>query len=89
MEYFINDVVEITTARYKSWNDYPDHEKGYFINQSEPAPFIGQRFTIKSIDKEFIYAQINGRFCLRTHTDCVTLYKRPLFNKIISVLCKL
>ncbi|WBC28403.1 hypothetical protein RPMD05_22 [Rhodobacteraceae phage LS06-2018-MD05] len=85
MKYFKNDIVEIITANYKSWNDIPNHERGYYKNQNEPAPTIGQRFRIKIIGDDRIYAEINGRMCLGVHPDCVMLVKRPLVNKVRSL----
>ncbi len=85
MKYFKNDIVEIITAKYKSWNDIPNHERGYFENQNEPAPTIGQRFRIKTIGDKRIYAEINGRMCLGVHPDCVMLIKRPLINMLRSL----
>lgn len=84
MKYFKGDIIEIITARYKSWNDIPDHERGYFENQNEPAPTIGQRFEVKVLAKDKIYAIINGRMCLGVHPDCVMLIKRKLINRLRS-----
>lgn len=88
MEYLKNDIVEIITAKYKSWNDIPQHERGYFENQNEPAPTIGQRFRVKIIGAN-LYAEINDKICLGVHPDCVMLFKRPLINKIHALCTKI
>lgn len=84
MKYFKGDIVEIVTAKYKSFNDIPLSERGYYENQGIPAPFIGQRFRVNSISENMVGAKVNGRICLQTSKDCVTLYKRSLINKFKS-----
>ena len=83
---FEGDIVEIITAKYKSWNDIPLHERGYYENQREPAPTIGQRFRISWIyineRDNTLYANIKGKNCYGVSSDCVILYKRPLINWI-------
>ncbi|MCH7827571.1 MAG: hypothetical protein IIC75_06330 [Bacteroidetes bacterium] len=81
-EYFKNDIVEIITAKYKSWNDIPSHERGYFENQNGLAPTIGQKIRVKIIGENKMYAEINGRMCLGVSPDCVMLVKRPFINWI-------
>lgn len=79
MMYQKGDIVEIVTAKYKSWNEIPDAEKGYFENQQEPAPFIGQRFRIYDFTRngKSVYANIDGRLCLFVSIDCIRLIERP------------
>ena len=89
MKYYKGDIVEIITARYKSWNDIPAHERGYYLNCKEPAPTIGQRFRVAYVPDEHsgqLCAQINGGICLCVYPDCVILIRRSLFNKIRSFL---
>lgn len=82
-KYYIGDIVEIVTAKYKSWEDIPHHERHYFETQKEYAPTIGQRFEVRVItDKGILYAVINNRLQLRTEPSCVRLIRRSLINRI-------
>lgn len=76
MKYQLGDIVEIITAKYKSWSDIPAHEKGYYENNREFAPFVGQRFRVGFVGEERIGAIIDDKMCLHTHPDCLMLVKR-------------
>lgn len=82
MKYFKNDIIEIVTAKYNSWNDIPNHEKGYFETQKLPAFTRGQRFTITGIGNSGsrIVTIVNGGLVLGVKLECVTLYKSPWYN---------
>lgn len=80
MRYYKGDIVEIITSKYKSYKDVPKHEIGYFKNQDEPVPYIGQRFRVFSACSESLCADIDNRLCLYIHPDKVLLYKRPFLN---------
>lgn len=89
MKYYEGDIVEIITAKYKSWSDIPRHERGYFENQEEPAPTVGQRFRVYFISENSISAKTpRGLPCLSIHPDCVMLYKRSFRNKIRALFTK-
>ena len=86
MRYKKGDIVEIITAKYKSWNDIPPHEKAYYETQDIPAPFIGQRFRVwKTRDDKglLFYRKRTGDIMSpfwNVHKDHVRLYKRPFIN---------
>ena len=86
MKYYKGDIVEILTSKYRSWNEIPAYERGYFENQNLPAPTIGQRFRVAGISSENsvvrIYAIIDNRVCLGISPDCVMLVKRNFWNKL-------
>lgn len=77
----VGDIVEIITHRYKSWNDYPIHERGYYENQRTPAPFIGQRFKVFSIDEERNIAFNQGYSLSINLNDLLLIHKSISTNK--------
>jgi hypothetical protein len=80
MKYLKGDIVEIITAKYKSWNDIPGHEQGCYENQRKMAPFIGQRFRVSWIsDDGRIYS---SSLDYGINSDHLMLYKRPFKNWI-------
>lgn len=86
-KYYIGDIVEIVTAKYKSWEDIPQHERHYFENQNEYAHTIGQRFEVRVITNEgVLYAVINNRMQLRANPECVRLISRKFINRIKYLL---
>lgn len=80
MKFKINDLVEIVTAKYSSWNDIPSHERQYFENQRIPAPTRGQKFIVKYIHESpynSVSGEHNGRIVLNTCVDDLILINRP------------
>jgi hypothetical protein len=92
MRYFRGDVVEIITAKYKSWNDIPLHEIGYYEQSNGGiAPMIGQRFRVKSHDGNHVYggfySSIGKHSSFYQHNDTVMLYNRPFLNWVKALFC--
>lgn len=97
MKYFKGDIVEIVTGEFKSVQDVPAHRKGYFENQGEPIPFIGQRFKVYDLSERNRIQYLYVRYFNRLGNDClsmgvtsceVMLYKRPLLNWLKSIFNK-
>ena len=97
MKYFKGDIVEIVTAEFKSVQDVPAHRKGYFENQGEPVPYVGQRFRVQDLGERHKIQHLYGRYVNTKGNSClcmgvtsceVRLYKRPLINWLKSIFNK-
>lgn len=82
MKYYKNDIVEIITSKYKSYEDVPKHEIVYYTNQGKSVPFIGQRFKVDIVTPEYVANWTLLDFDIYIEKRFVTLYKRPLINHI-------
>lgn len=83
MKIYKNDIVEIITHNYKSYNDIPDHELHSSSNmidvENRIYAFIGQRFKVyRVIDSRII----NKYFGWGIPIDHVIIYKSPIRNRI-------
>jgi len=89
MRYYSGDIVEIITARYKSYDQIPLNERAYYDHHRMPAPYRGQRFRIA-----VAYPLLYARFVYQGHQnliygitpDHVKLYHRPWRNRFRALV---
>lgn len=84
MKYYKDDIVEILTAKYKSYNEIPQHELPQdYESRKYGLGTVGQRFRVSSIyGDELYFGKDRWRPVFSVDSFTVRLYKRPFKNWI-------